>query len=260
MWRAGMVLRHIAACLVQMVVRRVHDPEFGFLSQLADEPGLVLDVGANHGHSAISILVQTRKIRVYSLEPIRWLAVCLALVRLRYRRRFDFRMVAADRVTGEAFLSVPLGAGGRLSAWSSLEPREFEKDYLRETLDRASNRKWSLKRQRVRTVRIDDLGLNPDLVKIDVEGAEARALAGMQETLAHRRPALMIEINNTHEWLPGLEQAGYVAWCYDPETGFRRYVPEDPQINLILLHPESRCRLSRAISALTRLQPPAEHR
>jgi FkbM family methyltransferase len=50
----------------------------------------------------------------------------------------------------------------------------------------------------------------PSLVKIDIEGAEIRALRGMRETLRSARPTLIIELHGTRvEVLELLDGAGY---------------------------------------------------
>ena len=47
---------------------------------------------------------------------------------------------------------------------------------------------------------VDTLGLEPGLIKIDVEGAEPFVLRGMQETLRAHRPLVMLELHS--QWLP----------------------------------------------------------
>ena len=47
---------------------------------------------------------------------------------------------------------------------------------------------------------VETLGLEPGLIKIDVEGAEPFVLRGMQETLRAHRPAVMLELHP--RWLP----------------------------------------------------------
>jgi FkbM family methyltransferase len=68
--------------------------------------------------------------------------------------------------------------------------------------------------QPVRVVSIDGLvadGLPaPDVVKIDVEGAELEVLDGMERTLREVRPALVIELHETNGAVADrLESAGY---------------------------------------------------
>jgi len=50
----------------------------------------------------------------------------------------------------------------------------------------------------------------PDVVKIDVEGAELEVLDGMERTLRELRPALVIELHETNVPVADrLESAGY---------------------------------------------------
>jgi hypothetical protein len=67
----------------------------------------------------------------------------------------------------------------------------------------------------VELVAIDDLVAAgrvppPDVVKIDVEGAELAVLAGMRETLARHRPAIICELHDTHApFVAFMAQCGY---------------------------------------------------
>lgn len=64
-------------------------------------------------------------------------------------------------------------------------------------------------------VAIDDLvasgGLRPpDVVKIDVEGAELAVLDGMRDTIARHRPAIICELHDTHApFVAFMEACGY---------------------------------------------------
>jgi FkbM family methyltransferase len=60
--------------------------------------------------------------------------------------------------------------------------------------DGAATRKVS-----VETVRLDDVlpDARPRLIKLDIEGAEPLAIAGMTETLRRHRPAVIVELNAT---------------------------------------------------------------
>ena len=56
------------------------------------------------------------------------------------------------------------------------------------------------------SIMIDPLAIDPDLVKIDVEGAEARVLRGMVETIKRAQPILLIEMHDVVYGLPDLRE------------------------------------------------------
>lgn len=56
-------------------------------------------------------------------------------------------------------------------------------------------------------------GVKPDLIKMDIEGAELLALRGMAECLRSIRPVLMVEVTrDAAEVMRLLDEAGYVAF------------------------------------------------
>jgi hypothetical protein len=73
----------------------------------------------------------------------------------------------------------------------------------------------------VTAVALDELGIEPDLVKIDIEGYETKALAGAGKTLA-KRPVIFIETcdllrreagSSADELLGVLDARGYTGEC-----------------------------------------------
>ena len=56
-------------------------------------------------------------------------------------------------------------------------------------------KKLKLEEKRIKIIRIDDLELNPILIKIDIEGGEFSALKGMEKTLKRSHPVLILERN-----------------------------------------------------------------
>jgi len=62
----------------------------------------------------------------------------------------------------------------------------------------------------------------PDLVKLDVEGAEAAAVAGMMDTLTDIRPTLMIELHGRAAAAATLTQLARLQYQWSvPATGTR---------------------------------------
>jgi FkbM family methyltransferase len=92
----------------------------------------------------------------------------------------------------------------------------------------------SARTETVRVARLDTLIEReklppPNVMKIDIEGAELMMLRGATHTLARHRPLLLIEMHGldiTRSVLELLEQAGYHVWAELPDfpaTGRRAY-------------------------------------
>jgi len=237
--------------LHQWLLRAIHEEDFLIFDQLHDAAGLFLDIGANRGHAAITVLRRTRRFRVVSLEPnpqMRWSLLLLAAL---HPFRFRFRLLGAGENGGEAELRVPL-AGLDLSTQASLDASEFDKADVDERLRALGHGGSSgeFKRIRVRMCRVDDLGLQPEVVKIDVEGWERQVLAGMPHLLSSFKPVLIIEINNSPLWGPMLAQLGYGFFSF--ENGrLKRHSGwlEVPGLNMWCLHPESPSKVSAVLLA-----------
>jgi FkbM family methyltransferase len=96
---------------------------------------------------------------------------------------------------------------------------------------------------------VDDLvgllGLDRlDFVKVDIEGAEARLLAGARGTLAAFRPVLMLELEDRHlarfdttvaRVVAELEAGGYVARTRDDAGGWVPRWPDDGRRNVLFV-------------------------
>jgi FkbM family methyltransferase len=100
---------------------------------------------------------------------------------------------------------------------------------------------------------VGELGLTRlDLVKADIEGAEARLLDGAHLTLATLRPALMLELEDRHlarfgasvaEIVAGLELDGYAARTWHRADGWLPRHPDDGRRNVLFVpveHPAAR--------------------
>lgn len=149
---------------------------------LARRASLVVDVGANTGLFALLACAARGSSRVVAFEPVPANAAALRanLEANGWTGRCRVRLEAVAEGAGRARLAVPRGD---LPHGASLEPQRRPWRHETSPLE-------------VPTVSLDAAfpePPGPDLVKIDVERAEDRVLAGMQVILERDRPVLIVE-------------------------------------------------------------------
>ena len=227
-----------AAILGRYARKHVHEPDFEFFRGRGDGTGLLLDIGANAGQSALSFRAVNEG-PILSIEPNPGHERDLKLVG-RIIKGFEYRMCAVGAEPGTATLYVPLYGRIELTGEASLLADDAARGFWVEshTADDASE--LELREIEVEVVRIDDLGLAPAWVKIDVEGAEMQALRGMEKTLTENRPVLMVEGSDTSygELRPWLAERGFEPYGYDAETGKIFKKGDIPTLNIFFIHSE----------------------
>ena len=88
--------------------------------------------------------------------------------------------------------------------------------------------------------RLDELALDVDYVKIDVQGFELRVVRGLRETLARSRPLVMIETSlETDAIREELAPLGYSAWALRLRS---RALSGQTTVNVLLLPAGRRAR------------------
>jgi FkbM family methyltransferase len=143
-------------------------------------PSLVLDLGAHFG--IYTLAAAARGARVIAFEPTpRSADYFLKNIHLNHLEHLVCleRVAVSDRV-GEATLWVASSSAGNALQQSCLaasDPRPIQCHTT--TLDT-----YCFER-----------GLKPNLIKIDIEGAELRALTGMRQIISQHRPTLFIALH-----------------------------------------------------------------
>lgn len=176
-----------------------------------------VDGGANVGYWSV-ILARLGFAAVEAFEPNRALTRDLAA----WGRPIRVHNTALSDRAGTATLHVPLSASGQaLVGWAALEPHSPPTAVAHRQLA-------------IRTACLDDYGWDDvDLIKLDVEGHELAALHGAEATLALSRPALLLEVRDTHlntvrSWLAARgyreRDTAAVVGARTPEN--RWFVPE----------------------------------
>lgn len=146
---------------------------------LARSARVVLDIGANTGLYSLVAACVAPDARVHAFEPLARVAERLRRnCRLNPAFRINVHQAAVGATTGTAAIYDP---GGDNCYSASLNPA---------FLDAPEKTRYD-----VDIVTIDELFTDEpvDLIKLDVEGFEEFALAGMARTIQRCRPAMMME-------------------------------------------------------------------
>jgi len=175
---------------------------------LLNSGDVALDIGANVGTLTVGMARTVGETgRVIAFEPQPTIAAILA----RNMARHDLRQVevrreiVSDSVGSGEFADLRwLPHGDRMNLGAIGATTRVRPDY------------GAMAETPVTTV--DALVLDRcNLIKVDVEGAEAAVLAGAAETIARCRPFLSIECdrpNDRYPWVDALLEAGYRLWRF----------------------------------------------
>jgi FkbM family methyltransferase len=180
------------------------------LSPPAD--ALFLDVGANRGQSTDAILMMQPDARVQAFEPN---------LQLFNRLRTLFGAVPNVTVHNfglgdqqmEAVLHVPFYKQWMFDGLASFNENEA-RDWLNGRMYFFKQSHVRVEKSICRVQRLDDMGLQPFFVKIDVQGFELQVLQGGRQTLTDHHPVLLIEAPSK-EIVAFLAELGYAQHAFD---------------------------------------------
>ena len=201
-----------------------HDQDYhGFRILAAGRPaGLLLDRGANRGPSARGFAKLVPGWNVLSVEPNPLHEPALRRLS-RKSTRFRYRMAAIDRTSGlERTLYVPFFHRIPLHSAASITLAEARGGIELSFPRQASRVRYE--EFKVVTTTIDDLEVDPQIVKFDIQGAELDAFKGATRTLTASSPDLLVEITFAEKSLIDyLAPFGYRPYIYRPPE--RVFVP-----------------------------------
>ena len=204
------------------LLRRPHEKDFWALSAIPDElPGCYVDIGANQGQSIESIKIVKPNASVISFEANAGLAAMLAK---RYADRSDIevRSWGLGNQNADAILYTPVYKGFVYDALGSFN-REFATNWISlSTVYGFDSTKLEMRESSCQVRRLDDQGLKPIFIKVDVEGFELNVFNGGIATICQFEPVLMIEsLRDNPELAKLLKGLGYDEYRFESRE-FRR--------------------------------------
>jgi FkbM family methyltransferase len=166
----------------------IHDPEYTELPSWLDGK-LLLDVGANLGQSVISLNRLFPQSKIMSFEPNPACHDVLKKVAAKIGQTEVYFVGLGDATDCLTFCVPVLDDGTQLLQEGSFDPSVFSQEVTRERIGAAFN----LRKIEIDVHRIDDLDVNPSLIKVDVQGFEMQVLRGAINTIRRARPVLFLE-------------------------------------------------------------------
>ena len=215
----------------------MHDEDFdAFRWWCGTSVQCVLDIGANRGQSIVSLHRVFPSARIHCFEANPLYHSLLAEVMSRIGVDGVVHPYGLGEREGELPLYIPWAGGRPWLEESSTLPENYEKPWIAE---RFAQRGGLTLQPLVAAIRRgDDLGLDPQVVKIDVEGAESVVIRGLQETIRRSRPLLLVENSDYHGVTSLLAEWDFHPYRWEPST--RRLVPFHGQsVNTFYVHASS---------------------
>lgn len=197
---------------------RTESDLFDFAIEFVKPGNIVWDIGANVGLFSVAAAHRTGESgKVLAVEADIWLAALLRkTANLQPPTSATIQVIPAAIFDEPTIASFNVAKRGRASNFLTLAGGSSQSGGVRETVS-------------VLTITLDWLleqGMTPNVVKIDVEGAESRVLKGAKRLLSEVRPVILIEVidRECEEVTEILLRNGYTLFDWDakPRTRIER--------------------------------------
>jgi FkbM family methyltransferase len=196
-------------------LRRPHERDFLALSHLDREIKSAVDIGANIGQSILSIKTVAPQAAISAFEPHPRLSPRLRKVAARF---VDVQVHSVALGASESMLELvtPVYNGAVLTTLAACDVPSartwFDDGHLRGF----SEDKLSFEREKVRVTTLDSFEIDPDFIKIDVQGSELAVILGSLRTIERTHPILLIESSDANDEIADvLLPYGYRAVEFD---------------------------------------------
>jgi FkbM family methyltransferase len=174
-----------------------HDQSYkAFRHFIAARPeSLFLDVGANDGISALSFRKFDKRYRILSLEPNPTLEPALKRIK-SIDPLFEYKMMGAGASPARLQFFVPIYRGIVLHTFTS-SSQEQVINSVRENFGDSVAAAIVIHPFEAEIIPLDDLKIDPAIIKVDAEGFDYDVLVGLERTIERSRPFIATEVSSS---------------------------------------------------------------
>lgn len=191
--KTNSVLTVVAHTLIEKFHFLYSEKEY-FLSKLIKKP-IIIDVGAHNGESVYNFLNHNPLSKIISIEPN---LKNYELIKSKYK--LDKRIKVLNYIIGtkkkKQFIYTPILLNKELSQMSSTSLKLLKQRI--KFFFNISLSKFSFKKRVVQVIKIDQLNLRPNIIKIDTEGSELQVLISAKKTIKNNKPLIIVEFNHNN--------------------------------------------------------------
>lgn len=222
------------AVMQRWTSREVHDEDFYGFSIYSERVKCILDVGANLGQSIVSFKILFPNATIHSYEANPTLISNLKILAKEMPGAVQINPYGLADKSGSFNLNIPYVNNEAFIEEASMSESYYELPWVKQKF----NDRGGLTRLEKVTCEIkvgDDLNLSPDLIKVDVEGAESLVLNGLKQTIRRSKPIILVENSDWDNVSKVMRSLGYVARRYDHEK--KMLLPRNgPSTNTFYIH------------------------
>jgi len=153
---------------------------------------IILDVGANDGMSYNIIRKFTKKAKIISFEPNIYNFRNLKKIEKK-DKFFKCKNIALSNLNQKKFFYTPYFKKYAITQMAGISKSGVKKRLKSSLFIKEIFKIIFLKKEIMRTKKLDDYEYKPSFIKIDIEGHELECIKGAIETIKKSNPILMIE-------------------------------------------------------------------
>ena len=189
--------------IIKGSIRTRPDNDDAWLFALSRNSSQIFDIGSNIGQAALMMLYHDSVNKVYLVDPnpkaLSMAAENIIQNNLSMRTEFICAFISDKSNSSVDFYTEESGAAGSIYKGFAKTAAKSDSHY------------------QVKTLTLDFLsqyyGIIPDLIKVDVEGAEREVLAGATNIASKAKSAFFVEIHSGPELSITENTQGILDWC-----------------------------------------------